>query len=118
MRGFWFNGIVVMNAQAPSPQPSPNGSGSIVTIELPTLLQRFTGGAANVAVDASTVRAALRALFEKHPALRVHILDDAGELRQHVLCFHNGANTRWNESLDRPVKPGDRISIMQAVSGG
>jgi hypothetical protein len=39
-------------------------------------------------------------------------------LRRHVLCFHNQENTRWFESLDRPVATGDVIMIIQAVSGG
>lgn len=35
-----------------------------------------------------------------------------------LLCFHNDENTRWLDDLDRPVRPGDTITIIQAVSGG
>jgi len=54
----------------------------------------------------------------RHPALQVHLFDESSRLRRHVLCFHNQENTRWFESLDRPVATGDVILIIQAVSGG
>jgi molybdopterin converting factor small subunit len=73
------------------------------------MLRAFAGGAATIAVVA---------LVEAHAALRVHLFDEAGSLRPHVLCFHNGTNTRWRESLDAPLHDGDRLTIMQAVSGG
>lgn len=98
--------------------PAKDPTTALITIELPTLLERFADGSATVEVTGGSVRDALDSLFTKHPALRVHILDEKTHLRQHVLCFHNGVNTRWNESLDIPVKDGDRITIMQAVSGG
>ena len=89
-----------------------------VTVELPSMLIRFSGELRSVAVDADTLRAALRALVEAHPPLSVHLFDENGDLRQHVLCFHNDANTRWLDSLDATLAEGDRITIMQAVSGG
>lgn len=91
---------------------------TLVTIELPTLLQRFADHRATIDVEGNTVRCALEAMFQIHPSLRVHLFDDAGALRQHVLCFHNGVNTRWGDSLEAKVNVGDRITIMQAVSGG
>ena len=36
-----------------------------------------------------------------------------------VLCFHNGANTRWlAPPADVAVADGDTVTFMQAVSGG
>jgi molybdopterin converting factor small subunit len=89
-----------------------------VTVELPSLLRRFAGDAATVALEAGTVREALDALVALHPTLAVHLFDGGGDLRQHVLCFHNETNTRWLPDLDVALEPGDRITIMQAVSGG
>ena len=50
--------------------------------------------------------------------LAVHLFDEGGGFRTHVLCFHNDTNTRWLESLDVLLQDGDRITFLQAVSGG
>ena len=89
-----------------------------VTVELPTLLDPVTGGVRTVQVQADTLIGALGALIEQHPALRVHIFDESGGLRQHVLCFHNQESSRWLESLEVPVEEGDTVTLLQAVSGG
>lgn len=87
-------------------------------MRLPRLLAGLVGDAVEVVVAAETLAGALEALVTRHPALGLHLFDESGALRRHVLCFHNEENTRWLPSLDRPVAPGDVITIMQAVSGG
>ncbi len=89
-----------------------------VTLELPTMLANVSGGARRVEIEGRTCKEALEDAFRRHPALKVHILDEAGELRRHVLCFHNEINTRWEETLDRELADGDTLTILQAVSGG
>jgi molybdopterin converting factor small subunit len=75
-------------------------------------------GVGEVPVHGATLREALEDLLRLHPALRVHLFDENQAFRRHVLCFHNKTNTRWLESLDVPISPGDHIVILQAVSGG
>ena len=89
-----------------------------VTVELPSLLAAAADGLREVPLEAQTLEGALRALVERHPALDVHLFDEGRGFRQHVLCFHNEVNTRWLGSTERPVAEGDRIRILQAVSGG
>ena len=89
-----------------------------VTVRLPRLLAGLIDGATAVTVEAATVQGALGELTRRHPVLAVHLFDESGGLRQHVLCFHNEENTRWLATLDRPVAPGDEVTIIQAVSGG
>ena len=48
----------------------------------------------------------------------MHLFDETGGFRQHVLCFHNETNLRWLESDEVPVADGDRLTVLQAVSGG
>ncbi len=91
---------------------------SRVTIQLPSLLGHLVNGSQEVRVEAETLRAALDALVERIPAVGAHLFDETGEFREHVLCFHNGANTRWLDSIDVPVADGDTVIILQAVSGG
>lgn len=90
-----------------------------VTLRLPGVLATLVEGRRELTLEAGTVHGALRALVEELPVLEVHLFDEKGGLRRHVLCFHNGRNTRWDEgSLDAPLAAGDEILIMQAVSGG
>ncbi|MHC4827051.1 MAG: MoaD/ThiS family protein [Planctomycetota bacterium] len=87
-------------------------------MHLPSLLGPVVNGVHSVGVEGNTVSEVLAALVDRHPALAVHLFDETGGFRQHVLCFHNETNTRWLESLEVPVADGDTITILQAVSGG
>ena len=89
-----------------------------VMVRLPRLLAGLIEGGTTVSVEAETLSGALNELVRQYPVLKVHLFDESGELRRHVLCFHNEENTRWLESLDRPVAADDVITIIQAVSGG
>jgi molybdopterin converting factor small subunit len=88
------------------------------TLELPSLLRTVLGGRASLSVEGETVFDALEDAYRQVPALRVHLCDESGNLRRHVLCFHNDVNTRWMEGESPRLKDGDCITIMQAVSGG
>lgn len=89
-----------------------------ITVTLPTILSDCTGGLNPVTIEADTLAEALASLRERYPLLRVHLYDEAERLRPHVLIFYNEESTRWLEHLDVPLKPGDRLEILQAVSGG
>jgi molybdopterin converting factor small subunit len=89
-----------------------------VTIELPSVLDPVVNGDRTLTVDAETLPAALAALTDRYPALKVHLYDETGGFRQHVLCFHNQTNIRWMDSINVPLHDGDTITILQAVSGG
>lgn len=88
------------------------------TVSLPSLLETATGGVREIAVSGRTLREALADLLDREPRLRPHLFDETGGLREHVLCFHNGTNTRWLEDWDGALADGDTILFMQAVSGG
>ncbi len=89
-----------------------------VEVSVPTILRDCTGGRNPVTVEGTTLSEALCSLQETYPLLRVHLYDESGQLRPHVLIFYNEESTRWLERLDVPLKPGDRLEILQAVSGG
>ena len=89
-----------------------------IVVELPSLLARFTDGAREVEVEAHSLESALGALTRAHPALEVHLFDESGAFRRHVLCFVNGENTRWSKRAGVTLEQGDRVTILQAVSGG
>ena len=90
-----------------------------VHVTIPSLLRDCAGGRTRFVIDGgATLAEALHALRETYPLLRAHVWDDLGKLRPHVLIFHNDQGVRWMKSLDVPLRDGDRVQIVQAVSGG
>ena len=89
-----------------------------VTIHLPSILASLVGERV-VPVDAASVAGALEALTARHPALGQALFDESGALREHVLCFHNKENTHWHaQGLGQKLLAGDKLTILQAVTGG
>lgn len=89
-----------------------------VAVAIPMLLGNATGGTREVTVAGATLQQCIDDLLDKYPLLRVHLFDEPGKLRKHVLILYNDQNTRWLDTLDIPVSAGDKITILQAVSGG
>jgi sulfur-carrier protein len=89
-----------------------------IEVSVPTILRDCTGGLNPITIEAETLAEALQRLRETYPLLRVHLYDEAGQLRPHVLLFYNEESTQWLEHLEIPLRAGDRLEILQAVSGG
>ncbi|MCB1054174.1 MAG: MoaD/ThiS family protein [Acidobacteria bacterium] len=96
----------------------PAAESVVVRVLLPSLLRACTGGRAEVSVAATTFAGAVERLVSEHPALRGHLFDDAGKLREHVSLFLNDEDSRWLDSWQRPLVKGDVLTVIQAVSGG
>ena len=88
-----------------------------LTVHLPQLLAESLGVTA-ASIDAATLSQAVAVLKRDHPAIATHVFDDHGLQRRHVLLFLNDADTRWLDNPDPPLRDGDRLSIVQAISGG
>ncbi len=69
-------------------------------------------------VQAGTVRAALEAAFAAAPAMKGYVLDEQGGVRKHVALFVNGAMLQRDLALDRGLERGDRVVVIQALTGG
>lgn len=91
-----------------------------VTVRIPTYLAFFAGGQNSFALDGSpaTVSAALEALWELHPGLRDRIVDEQGEVRQHINIFVGDEAIRFADGLSTKVPANAEILIVPAVSGG
>ena len=89
-----------------------------VQVRLPGLLAQILGGTKHMDVQAATLQDALDRLLVDYPALRVHLYDESGLLRPHVNLFYNDTNMRRMPSTEIPVRDGDTVTVMQAVSGG
>lgn len=85
-------------------------------VQLPRVLESVVGDVREVAVSGATVQEALADLCGQLPALQGRIFDEAGALRRHVMCVHNGTAIRLTGPT--PLADGDELAIVPAVSGG
>ena len=69
-------------------------------------------------VEGATVRQVLEEYFQVNPQVRGYVLDDQGAVRKHVAIFLNQASIDDRTGLSDPVREGDDIFVMQALSGG
>ena len=90
-----------------------------ITVYLSGHLKSFTGGETEVTVEADvdTVQAALDTLWKRHPALHDRVLNEQGEIRQHVNIFLGSDDVKRMKGLETKLNS-DEIHIFNAVSGG
>ena len=89
-----------------------------LVVHLPTILRSSVGGRDSVVVDAATLREGLETLLARHPLLRFHLYDDRGAFRTHVIVYYHGESVALLDSLDIPLREGDELEVINAVSGG
>lgn len=89
-----------------------------VTVQLPAVLAQMVEGQRVFEVSGATIGEALEDLVTQRPALRVHLFDESGGMRPHVLCFHNDEYARGIEGLSWPIAAGDRLTILNSIAGG
>jgi molybdopterin synthase sulfur carrier subunit len=77
-------------------------------------LRKLAGGRAEHELEGATVLELLRALELRHADISGWILDERGRIRRHINVFVNGE--RRDEAA--PVRSGDRIDVVPAITGG
>jgi molybdopterin synthase sulfur carrier subunit len=92
----------------------------MITINVSGFLTDFTNGQSKIAMDApaQTVGEALGGLWRLHPGLRDRVVNEQGNVRQHVNIFLNDDNVRRQQLLDTALPENCEITILPAVSGG
>ena len=86
----------------------------MTTVRLREPLKRLAGGTADHALEGGTVVELLAALEREQPALAGWILDERGHVRRHLNVFVSGDYAEE----DTPVADGDRVDVLQSISGG
>jgi molybdopterin synthase sulfur carrier subunit len=78
----------------------------------------LAAGAKEVRLDASTLREALDTLAVMHPSLAERLRDEHGRLRPHLALFVNEEDARLLGWEDAPLRDGDVVHVIPALSGG
>jgi molybdopterin synthase sulfur carrier subunit len=91
-----------------------------VTFHIPGALREFTAGHGQVEIDLSpaTLADALSDLWTLYPGVRDRVVNEQGQVREHINIFIGDENIRYTGGLASPVPAGCQISIVPAVSGG
>jgi molybdopterin synthase sulfur carrier subunit len=77
-------------------------------------LKRLAGNQAEHVLGGETVTAVLAELEARQPALAGWVRDERGRIRRHINVFVAGELSRG----ETPVREGDRIEVLPAISGG
>jgi molybdopterin synthase sulfur carrier subunit len=90
-----------------------------VTVHLSGHLKAYTGGQLEIQVpgDHATVGDVLDSLWKKHIALRDRVLNEQGDIRQHVNIFVGSNDVKRQKGLGTKLAS-DELHIFNAVSGG
>ncbi|MFP5306181.1 MAG: MoaD/ThiS family protein [Gammaproteobacteria bacterium] len=85
------------------------------TVRVGSPLRSYTGGAAQVEAQGDSVAAVLADLDRRYPGIRFRMIDEQDRIRRHVRLF---VNTQEVGGLDLPVRDGDTLHLIGALSGG
>ena len=83
-------------------------------VRLRAPLSELAGGNRELELEGSTVAEVLRALEQRHPDVKGWILDEHGQIREHINVFVNKEYGRE----DTAVVDSDRMHVLPAISGG
>jgi sulfur-carrier protein len=105
---------LISKVETKSGRPQPH----MPRVKFTSALKRFFPALDEVDVEASTVHDLLVKLEQKHPGLSSYLVDESGQLRQHVNVFVKDELIRDREKLSDTVQKNDVVFIFQALSGG
>jgi molybdopterin converting factor small subunit len=91
-----------------------------VAVRIPSYLASFAEGKSTIELTngAGSVRDLLQKLWQLHPALKDRVVDEQGEIRQHINIFVAGEAIRLTGNQETSVPDGAEVMIVPAVSGG
>ena len=75
-------------------------------LKIPSPLRRFTNDQSELEVNGNNVQKILDELFNAHPDIKNHLVEDDGSLRNFVNIFINGEDIRQKGGLEADVNDG------------
>jgi molybdopterin converting factor small subunit len=110
--------------EAPAAEVAPGRATGIVPVELVSWVTRFVGGDGTgrrifdePLAGGATVRTVLAGLSARYPELRA-ALWHGDAIGEHIEVLVNDAVLGIGHTLDSPVAPGDRITLLGQYMGG
>ena len=82
---------------------------------LPTPLADYTAHRREVEAEGRTLAQLLADLDRRYPGIRFRMIDEQDRIRRHIRIF---VNRKQVYDLGRALEAGDRVQILQALSGG
>ncbi len=82
---------------------------------IPPPLRSYTNKTSVVEGEGTTLAELLVDLDRRFPGIRFRIVDEQGQIRQHLHFF---VNQSIAPDLGAPLKPQDEVRIITAISGG
>ena len=87
-------------------------------LKIPSPLRRFTNGESSIDVNGNNVRKILEELFNAHPDIKGHLVEDDGNLRNFVNIFIEGEDIRQKGGMDAEINDGSDVRIIPSIAGG
>jgi molybdopterin synthase sulfur carrier subunit len=85
------------------------------TVRIASPLHSYTGGASRVDGRGATLAEVLGDLEQRYPGIRFRMIDEQNRVRPHLRLFINSEEAR---DLAAPVRGGDTVHVICALSGG
>lgn len=89
-----------------------------IELTVPGLLADCIGGQRKASIEAATLNEALQQIGQRFPLLLPHLYDEKGKVRRHLMIYLNDESIAWIDNWNVTLKEGDRIQVIQAISGG
>ena len=85
------------------------------TVRIASPLHSYTAGASRVEGRGATLAEVLGDLERRFPGIRFRMIDEQDRIRPHMRLFVNSQEAR---DLAAPVRGGDTVHVICALSGG
>jgi molybdopterin converting factor small subunit len=85
------------------------------TVRVASPLRSYTGEAATVSATGSTVEEVLADLERRFQGMRFRMIDEQARIRPHIRLFVGSREVR---ALSEPVRAGEEVHLICALSGG
>jgi sulfur carrier protein ThiS len=89
----------------------------MIEVEFASSLRRHVECPVQSVADGS-LRSVLQTALMAAPELAGYVFDDQLCIRKHVAVFVNETLVRDRQHLEQTLQPGDRVLVIQALSGG
>ncbi len=89
-----------------------------VTFSLPTVLARLADGHATIEATGETLGDVVAEIAGRYPRLAPRLRDETGGPYPFVTYYLNDEDIRFQSGFATPVREGDEVTVVAAISGG